>query len=281
VAQVPAPLASTPAPAGPARYELAGTELRTIHSELTGKDHLLIIGLPPSFDKDRARRYPTLYLLDGQWDFTLVSALSGGLRYDQVLPEMLIVGFSYAGTAPDYEELRASDYVPTRAQNQEGKFLGGGASAFLRFVEEVPIVLAEREYRADPGRRMLAGSSFGGLFALYTLLEKPELFQSYVAISPSAGWDNGWLLRREREFRGAHPALERRLWLSIGESESPGFVAEAKQFFRQIEASRYRGLELKTYTVPGERHSGVKPEAFNRALRYAAEPWMPAVSKQR
>jgi hypothetical protein len=35
-----------------------------------------------------------------------------------------------------------------------------------------------------------------------------------------------------------------------------------------------------TYTVPGERHSGGKPEAFNRALRCAAEPWMPAVSKQ-
>jgi uncharacterized protein len=276
----PAPLASAPAPAGPARYELAGTELRTIRSDLTGKDHLLIIGLPPSFDKERDRRYPTLYLLDGQWDFALVSALSGGLRYDQVLPEMLIVGFSYAGTAPNYEELRASDYVPTRARNKEGKFLGGGASAFLRFVEEVAIVLAERDYRADPGQRMLGGSSFGGLFALYVLFEKPELFQSYVAISPAAGWDNGWLSRRESEFHRTHPALERRLWLSIGDGEWPGFVAEAKQFFRQLEASHYRGLELETYTVPGERHSGVKPEAFNRALRYAAAPWMAAVSKQ-
>ena len=97
----PAP-AAAPAPAvastiAPRSYELKGSVIREVHSDITGKDYELIIGLPPSFEKEPGRRYPTLFLLDGQWDFTLLNALSGGLRYDQVMPEMLIVGLSYGG----------------------------------------------------------------------------------------------------------------------------------------------------------------------------------------
>ena len=96
-----APAASAaPAPDQVARpkphaFELSGSEVRAIHSDLTGKDYELLIDLPPSFEKEPGRRYPVLFLLDGQWDFALLKTLSGGLRYDKVMPEMLIVGLSY------------------------------------------------------------------------------------------------------------------------------------------------------------------------------------------
>jgi predicted alpha/beta superfamily hydrolase len=268
-----APAAATSA-TRPALLTLANTEVRVLHSELTGKDHQVIYGLPPSFAKEPTRRYPVLYLLDGQWDFTLLNMLSGGLRFDQVMPEMLIVGLSYAGADPDYDALRADDYVPTQGKNHDGKLVGGGGKKFLEFIEKSVIPLAEGEYRADPTKRILSGSSFGGLFALFALFEKPELFQTYIAISPAAGWDNGYLAKREREFHKAHPKLERRVWLSIGDSEWPDFVKSATAFFRQFEASQYEGLVLKIHTVVGERHSGVKPEAYNRAMRFASEPWL-------
>lgn len=40
--------------------------------------------------------------------------------------------------------------------------------------------------------------------------------------------------------------------------------------------SDYEGLSLRVQVVPGERHAGVKPEAFSRALRFAFEPWAAA-----
>jgi predicted alpha/beta superfamily hydrolase len=260
-------------------YAMAATEVRAIHSEVTGKDHELIFGLPPSFAKEPTRRYPVLYLLDGQWDFALLAALSGGLRYDQVMPEMLIVGLSYGGTDPNYDQLRADDYVPTRAKDFQGKELGGGGGKFLEFLQKTVIPMAEKEYRADPAKRVLSGSSYGGLFTLYALFEKPELFQAYVAISPAVGWDDHYLSKRERNFHKAHPNLDRRVWLSIGDSEWPNFVADAKAFFGQFESSRYRGLTLAQYTVVGERHAGVKPEAYNRAMRFVSEPWLPKSPK--
>ena len=140
------------------------------------------------------------------------------------MPEMLIVGLSYGGSNPDYDALRADDYVPTRAKDSKGVEKGGGASRFLSWLETIVIPLVERDYQADPAHRILSGSSFGGLFTLYALFEKPELFESYVAISPAVNWDLRFIFNREREFRKAHPTLDRRLWLSSGSDEWPDYL---------------------------------------------------------
>jgi uncharacterized protein len=254
---------------------MKGSLVRELHSDSTGKDYELLIGLPPSFEKEPGRRYPTLYLLDGQWDYKLLDSVAGGLRYDQVMPEMVIVGISYGGKDPNYDLLRSDDYVPTRAKDHEGVEKGGGAPRFLGWLETVVVPLVERDYRGDPAHRILSGSSFGGLFALYVLFEKPELFESYVAISPAVNWDNRYIFGREREFKQSHPKLERRLWLSSGSDEWPGYLRDELAFFRQIKASNYASLVLRVQQIAGERHAGVKPEAYNRAMRFVSEPLLP------
>ncbi len=249
-----------------------------MHSDVTGKDYELLIDLPESFGKDPGRRYPVLFLLDGQWDFSLVRSLNGGLRYDKVMPEILVVGISYGGNNPDYDALRADDYIPTRAKDFKGVEKGGGAPRFLSWVETTVIPLVEREYRADPAHRILSGSSNGGLFTLYALFERPELFESYVAISPAVNWDQGYLFGREKDFRKSHPKLDRRLWLSSGSEEWPDYLKAELEFFRQMQSSKYTGLTLKVQSIAGERHAGVKPEAYNRAMRFVSEPLVAAAN---
>jgi predicted alpha/beta superfamily hydrolase len=270
-AEMPNRSAESTRPVYPA-HVLEGTQVRDLDSELTGKRHRLLISLPPSFDSEPGRRYPVLYVLDGQWDFSLVMSLSGGLRYDQVLPEMLIVGLTWAGEKPDYDALRADDYLPTRAAGHDGKVQGGGAPRFLKFLSTEIVPLMEREYRADPAHRVIAGSSNGGLFTLYSLFEQPELFWGYIAISPNVGWDNKALFGQEKAFRAHQPALERRVWLSSGSAEWPDYRQRETDFFKQFTGSAYRGMAAKVYEIEGERHAGVKPEAYNRALRFIAEP---------
>jgi predicted alpha/beta superfamily hydrolase len=265
-------------PSGPLaypKYELGGTLVRDLSSELTGKAHRLLISIPSSFQAEPTRRYPVVFLLNGQWDFPLIVTTAGNLRYDKVFPEALIVGLSYAGEKPDYDQLRGEDYVPTRVKSGDGSERGGGAQRFLSWLETAVIPLMEQEYRADPERRVLAGTSSGGQFALYTLFEKPELFWGYIAVSPSVGWDQRELFRREKNFRSAHADLERRLWLSSCSEEGSKHLAHELAFFKQISGSRYKGLALKIYSVAGARHSSVKAEAFTRALRFIAEPLLP------
>jgi predicted alpha/beta superfamily hydrolase len=215
-------------------------------------------------------------LLDGQWDFSLVRTLNGGLRYDKVMPEMLVVGLSYGGNHLDYDALRADDYIPTRAKDFKGVEKGGGAPRFLSWLETTVFPFVEREYRADPAHRILSGSSNGGLFTLYALFEKPDLFESYVAISPAVNWDQRYLFTREKDFHKSHPRLERRLWLSSGSDEWPDYLQAELAFFEQIQSSKYARLTLKVQSIAGERHAGVKPEAYNRAMRFVSEPLLTA-----
>jgi predicted alpha/beta superfamily hydrolase len=275
---------SAPPPAAPAgvpkRLVIKNSELVELHSEQTGRDYELIVGLPPSYAKEPERRYPVLYVLDGQWDFSLINMLTGGLRYDKVSPEVLIVGISYAGDEPEYEKLRGEDYTPTRSHPSFAKeAFGGDGPKFLQFLEQNVLPTVEQRYRVDASQRVLSGSSLGGLFTLYTLIEKPDLFQSYLALSPAVGWDDRYIFRREREFRAQHPRLDKRVWLSVGEQEWPDYVKDDKAFFAQFEKSHYEGLSLRVQVVPGEHHAGVKPEAYNRAVRFVFEPWA-ATQKQ-
>lgn len=258
----------------PRKLVIANSELLELRSTFTGKQHELIVGLPPSYEREPERRYPVAYLLDGYWDFNLVNTLMGGLIYDRVAPELIVVGLSYGGAAPNYDRLRGDDYTPTRAHpSHSAEPFGGGGPRFLEFIEQSVLPTIEGRYRVDPRQRSLSGHSLGGLFTLYALFERPELFASYLALSPAAGWDGRWLFERERAFRKQHARVDRRVWLSVGDSEWPQFSQDCRDFFEQFRASQYAGIQLRQRIVEGERHSGVKPESYNRALRFAFAEW--------
>ena len=267
---------SADAPA-PKKLVIANSEILELPSALTGKQHELIVGLPPSYASEPERSYPVIYLLDGYWDFNLVNTLMGGLIYDRVAPELIVVGLSYGGQNPSYDRLRGDDYTPTRSHpSHSAEPFGGGGGRFLKLIEDSVLPTIERRYRVDPRQRILSGHSLGGLFTLYALFERPELFASFLALSPAVGWDERWLFGREKQFQKEHARVERRVWLSVGDSEWPHFTQACRDFFEQFRASRYAGMALDVKVVEGERHSGVKPESYNRALRFAFAEWAAA-----
>ncbi|MBX2814006.1 MAG: prolyl oligopeptidase family serine peptidase [Myxococcales bacterium] len=253
----------------PERLVIKNSEVTRLHSEETGRDYRLIVGLPPSFHQQPKRQYPVLYILDGQWDFPLINALVGGLVYDKVVPEFVLVGIAYGGTDPNYDHLRREDYTPTRYQPDyvDAPF-GGDAPKFLNFIENHIIPYIEPRYHVDATQRMIGGSSLGGLFSLYALFERPDLFFGVIAISPAVDWDHRWLFEREKRFHSQHGNLPARLWMSVGDSEWPHFTQANREFFSQFEKSEYGGQEFKIRIIEGERHAGNKPEAYNRGLRF-------------
>jgi uncharacterized protein len=266
--------AASQAAAAPRKFVISRSEIIEMTSEETGRHYEISVAVPESYAKEPARRYPVVYLLDGQWDFPLVHAMAGGLRYDQAIPDLFIVGITYGGENPDFNKHRIEDYTPTRSKEPSApEPRGGDGPRFLRFLEHKVLPAIEGKYRIDSSQRVLTGSSAGGLFSVYALLERPELFQSVLALSPDTGWGNRWLFAREKEFHKAHLALKNRVWLSVGADEDLEFTQTARGFFKQFKASNYEGITLRVYEVPGERHAGNKPEAFNRALRFAFEPW--------
>lgn len=256
------------------RFELEGTEVRALSSPQTGRDYSIVIRLPESFESEPQRRYPTLYLLDAQWNFELLHRIVSSLTYDQVIPEVLVVGITYAGSSPDYDGLRRQDFLPTQATAFDGKVSGGGAGDFLSFLEESVIPLAEKEYRAAPDSRILSGASYGGLFVLHALFEKPQLFNGYFAMSPSVNWDDRWIFQKEKAFRERATPLHADIWLSVGSAEWPEYVKVNQEFFQQMEKSAHPDGRLMTRVIEGEAHAGNLPEAHTRSLRFFFEEWL-------
>lgn len=264
---IAAAAAQAPVPRTPAHAQvpLPSSELRTLRSAATGRDYDIYVFLPDSYAVRPTARYPVLYLLDGQWDFKLLHSIQGGLIYDRVLPRIMIVGITYSGESPDYGALRASDYTTTPTPRVAGS---GGAPRFLSFVRDELIPFIETNYRADtaPSQRALMGSSYGGLFTLYALFSDPALFGGYVAASPSVGYGGRFSFRQEAEYAAAHRDLPVRLFIAVGERED--LAGPVQEFMRMVRGRGYSGLRLETRVIEGEGHSGNKPEAYNRGLRF-------------
>ncbi|MBN2574298.1 MAG: alpha/beta hydrolase [Deltaproteobacteria bacterium] len=256
------------------RHGLANTEVRPLARAANGRDYQLHIGLPDSFADEPGRRYPVLYLCDAYWDFAMVKGIAANLLVDKAVPEILIVGLGYPGDSPNVGRLRRYDLTPTAAKYEGAEFDGpsGHAQEFLSVIEHEIIPLVEREYRGDARYRVLAGSSLGGLFTLYAMLARPDLFYGIVAVSPAAQWANDWLLDFEAEFHKSGRSLRGRLFVTAAEDEVPMILEGAQRFDARLRTRDLSGLRYGFRLIEGERHAGTKAEGYNRGLRFAFAP---------
>ena len=242
---------------------ILGSQLRTIASVNTGRTYDIYIRRPSNYQSDKKSTYPVLYLLDGQWDFKLLDSIIGGLYYDKFVPDIIVVGITYSGDNPDYEALRAMDYTQVSVKSLSGS---GDAAKFLSFLKKELFPFMEANYRTDTSRRMLMGSSFGGLFTLYAMLTEPDLFSGYVAASPAVSYAKGAIFDQEAAYAEQHQELPVKLYLLVGELE--GLNKPVKKFMEIIKERDYKGLEMETQIVQGEGHASNKPEGYNRGLRF-------------
>ncbi|HVE57542.1 MAG TPA: alpha/beta hydrolase-fold protein [Pyrinomonadaceae bacterium] len=239
---------------------IPGAHLRTLKSKDTGRTYDLYFQLP---DLKAGKKYPVLFVLDGQWDFKLLDSVYGGLHYDKFVPEMIIVGITYSGKNPNYDQLRAMDYTPTAVKNVPGS---GDAAKFLDFLKKDVFPFVEKNYQADASKRILMGSSYGGLFTLYAMFTEPELFYGYVAAAPAVSFDDNFSFKQEKKFAETNKNLPVRLSISVGGVEE--LTPSVKAFMDVLKSRAYSGLKLETRVIEGERHAGNKPEAYNRGLRF-------------
>lgn len=245
------------------KVTVANSELVTMKSASTGRDYDIYVHVPANFKKDGDKRYPVVYVLDGQWDFKTSDSILGGLVYDKFAPDMVLVGMSYSGENPDYNELRAMDLTPTPTARVKGS---GDAPKFLKFIKTELMPYIESSYRGDPSRRILQGCSYAGLFTLYTLFTEPELFSGYIASSPAVTYDGNFMFKKEAEYAKQHKQLNAKVFIGVGQDEE--LAGPVQKFMKTLESRGYKGLMLKTRVAEGERHSSNKPEVYNRGMRF-------------
>ena len=246
---------------------ILSAQVRDIKSKVMNEEFELIIQLPYNYDKEAPKKYPTFYYLDAYYDAPLWSGIYGVQYYDKTITDCILVGFSYKGEKRNYEALRARDYTPTDNSNS-GAY--GNADKFLQVIEKELIPFIENNYRADPGFRALGGCSLAGLFPLYVMLTKTDLFNSYIAISPAVHWDNNWLNKLEEYYHNSNNILPVSLFMSVGEKEE--LNEPVKKFDELIRSRNYGNFRYKFRVLENTYHAGSKPEGFQRGLQFTFEP---------
>jgi predicted alpha/beta superfamily hydrolase len=254
-------------------YVIPRSEVRTLPVNAAGRHYALFIGLPASYATDPDKRYPVVYVTDGYWDFQKITAIHGPLVYDKYAPEFITVGMGYAGENPNVNDLRRWELSPVPFGTPLDA--SGYAKDFLDTIERVFIPLIEKEYRTDPKMRVLGGASLGGLFTLYSLFTKPELFNAYVAVTPAVMVAEDWLLKYEADFAKTHRSLNARLYMTVGGNEATGFVAPILRMNQRFVPGRYPKLAYQFRIIEGERHAGNQIESYNRGLRFVFAPMAP------
>lgn len=216
----------------------------------------MVVYLPPNYDLEDWRRYPVLYLHDGQNLFDSATAFAGvEWGVDETAQRMIqkgtvepiiIVGIYNTG------EQRIDEYTPTIDSRQNR---GGKADAYGRFIVEELKPFIDHRYRtkAGPEHTGLGGSSLGGLVTLYLGLKYPYIFSKLMVMSPSVWWDSGFILRYAQSLK-AKPST--RIWLDIGSKEgkfTPGYVRQLRDIL--ISQGWRLGTDLKFLEVRGGQHN--------------------------
>ncbi|WP_188055270.1 alpha/beta hydrolase [Sphingosinithalassobacter sp. CS137] len=241
-----------------------GTSYR-LTSTAMDAERTVNVWAPPGCDAESA--CPALYVIDGglAQDWYHIAGLShlGGLS--GMYPAMVVVGIEtgdrvneLAPTASDPEIL--AEY-PTAGQ----------AERFRRHLADEVIPFVEARYSLT-GERAVIGESLAGLFIVDTFLTQPDLFDSYLAISPSLWWDRVAVGRTAGAALDAQDGAERRLYLTV--ADKGGLHQLGMDLL--VAALRQRAPEGLRWTYvprPDEAHSTIYHGAALDALRWAyADP---------
>ncbi len=173
----------------------AATGTLTVGAEIVspqlGNSRKLRIYLPPSYSENKAKRYPVLYMHDGQNLFDATTAAYGvewgvdetadRLIAAGAMEEIIVVGID---NTPD----RIAEYTPCC----DPKHGGGKLDAYQAFVTDTVKPHIDRTLRTLPGRETSAimGSSLGGIASLLIAQRRPQVFSKSGGVSSSFWWNS-------------------------------------------------------------------------------------------
>jgi predicted alpha/beta superfamily hydrolase len=197
-------------------------------SRFLPSEHTLLVYRPPGYRDDPVRRFPVLYLHDGQNVFDRATSATGDewsvdetaqrLIESGAIEPIVIVAIYNAG------QRRIEEYTPTRDPKKK---MGGKADAYARMLLQEIKPFIDRRYRTlrSAANTGLGGSSLGGLLTMHLGLRFHTVFNRLAVLSPSVWWNDRTIIR-EVDALSVKPPL--RIWLDFGTGEGADVIRDTR-----------------------------------------------------
>ncbi len=218
------------------------------------------IQLPLEYADSTTKRYPVVVVLDGNFHFPMLAASVRQYEKAGLLAPVILVGVGYRSFI-EMDSLRVRDYLyPAALPSDELKASGGG-ERFRQFLSRELMPSIDSTYRTSSHNRTLLGHSFGGYFALYTLLSqaksKTHTFQNFVAASPSVWYNNFYLNQLPAQLGTVNKADSVRLLLSVGgQEDSQWAIKPVEALLTSLKQTNRVGLDGGVYSQLGHMDTG-------------------------
>ena len=242
-----------------------------------GRTRRVLVYLPADYGAQPKRRYPVLYLHDGQNVFDEATSFSGEWGIDETLDQLRKAGQDATGSIvvaiDNGDEFRADEYIPWRSEGLKGQaHQGGQGSAYVDFLAQTlkPYVDARYRTRPDAAHTAIAGSSLGGLISVYAALKYPSVFGKVGAFSPAF-----WVCSDSlKAYASVHPAARTaRFYFVCGPKESETMLPLMTQWRDELRAEGVPAANLSFHApADGEHKEWFWRREFPAAYRFLFQP---------
>ncbi len=203
-----------PHPTGPGHTVVGEVRVYAgLYSPQLGNQRDILVYLPPSYSQSQ-KRYPVLYMHDGQNLFDQATSYVGEWQIDESMEQLAQEGLEVIVVGiPNQGAERLNEYSPF-PDPQHG---GGKGERYLRFLVETVKPLIDRSFRTWPKREHtgIAGSSMGGFISLCAYYLYPQVFGKVGAVSPAFWFADGAIY----PFVAQAPQVPGRLYMDVGRCE--------------------------------------------------------------
>lgn len=242
------------------RNPLAVATYRKISSNILNEERTLLVSLPVGYEASE-KKYPVLVVLDADFmpSFARVVGTVGEQSHFGNIPEMIIIGIQNVD--------RERDMFPVRVDYFSNS---GGANNFVHFLSEELIPYINHTYRTEDFR-LLYGASNAGLFVVHALLSRPEIFDAYIAASPTVGWCYQFIYEEASNRFDPGKSLKAFLYLIRGKDDMDAVTKAVPYLEKIITEEAPADFTWSSLVVEDEGH--VPYESLYQGFRFVFNGW--------
>lgn len=244
-----------------AKAELLPAHADALDSIQLHQKRAIGVFLPKDHEKEPARRYETIYVLDGDWNAKLVVQTVDFLQATGWMPPVIVV------SVPNFFDdkginSRDRDLTPSLQPNEPRS---GGAVQFMAFLKSELIPYVDQHYPGN-GVNLVHGHSYGGLFLNYVIATDPTIFDGYLILDPAMWWGNKEVPKLLAEKLPSTPTQGKGIFIA-GRAGS-AFKGMGVDSLQPAYESAPRALHRQIAAYPNETHDSMKFKGTYDGLRY-------------